>query len=129
MADLSIGEVSRQAGLRASAIRFYEKQGLLPRPGRSSGQRKYDESILSRLALLEWAKGCGFSLGEIRELFGRDGEAPLSARMQRLCHKKINELDAMSERIRVMRGLLERAQKCRCIDVEECGGKILRRRR
>ena len=126
---MTIGEVAKHTGLNASAIRFYEKSGLLPRATRSGGQRRYDENILPRLALLDWAKSCGFTLEEIRELFGRAGEAPLSARMQKLCRKKIEELGAMSQRIAVMRDLLERAQQCRCIDVAECGGRILNRRR
>src|SRR5579862_4682598 len=112
---MTIGEVARQTGLNASAIRFYEKAGLLPRATRLSGQRRYDPKILPRLALLDWAKECGFTLDEIRELFGKAGEAPLSQRMQKLCRKKIDELDALSQRIALMRGLLERAQKCQCI--------------
>jgi MerR family transcriptional regulator, redox-sensitive transcriptional activator SoxR len=126
---MTIGEVAKQAGLNASAIRFYEKAGLLPRATRSGGQRRYDEGILPRLALLDWAKQCGFTLDEIRELFGKSGEAPLSHRMQKLCGQKIDELEALSHRITLMRGLLERAQKCRCMDVQECGRRILNRRR
>jgi DNA-binding transcriptional MerR regulator len=125
---MTIGDVAKQAGLNASAIRFYEKAGLLPRATRSGGQRRYDENILPRLALLDWAKGCGFTLDEIRDLFGKAGETPLSQRMQKLCGQKIEELEALSQRITLMRDLLERAQKCRCIDVEECGGRILKRR-
>jgi MerR family redox-sensitive transcriptional activator SoxR len=125
---MTIGQVSKQAGLAASAIRFYEKAGLLPRATRAGNQRRYDERILPRLALLDWAKGCGFTLDEIRELFGKAGEAPLSQRMQKLCGQKIAELDTLSQKITLMRDLLERAQKCRCIDVEECGGRILKRR-
>ena len=126
---MTIGEVARYAHMRASAIRFYEKVGLLPKPSRSGGQRRYDQNILPRLALLDWAKACGFTLEEIRELFGKAGEAFLSQRMQKLCRKKIDELEALSQRIAVMRGLLERAQKCQCIDVQECGRRILNRRR
>jgi len=48
--------------------------------------------------------------------------------MQKLCGQKILELEAQAQRITLMRDLLQRAQKCRCIDVEECGGRILRRR-
>ena len=126
---MTIGEVAAHAHMRASAIRFYEKAGLLPKPSRSGGQRRYDQNILPRLALLDWAKECGFTLDEIRELFGKAGEAFLSQRMQKLCRKKIDELEALSQRIAVMRDLLERAQKCQCIDVQECGRRILNRRR
>jgi MerR family redox-sensitive transcriptional activator SoxR len=127
--SMTIGEVAKHAGIRASAIRFYEKAGLLPNPSRSAGQRRYGQNILPRLALLDWAKQCGFTLKEIRELFGKAGETPLSQRMQKLCHKKLDELAALSQRIVLMRGFLERAQNCRCIDVQDCGSRILNRRR
>ena len=123
---MTIGEVAKQAGLRASAIRFYEKSGLLPKPVRSGGQRRYERGILERLAVLERAKDCGFTLEEVRTLFnGFRGEVPLSKRWQSLARKKIAELDALTERIGVMRGLLERAERCRCLDFEECGRRIL----
>jgi MerR family redox-sensitive transcriptional activator SoxR len=124
---MTIGEVAKQGGLRASAIRFYEKSGLLPKPIRSGGQRRYDSAILERLAVLERAKDCGFTLEEVRMLFkGFRGDVPLSKRWQDLASKKIVELDALTERIAAMKGLLERAQRCRCIDFQECGRRILK---
>jgi MerR family redox-sensitive transcriptional activator SoxR len=123
---MTIGEVAEQGGLRASAIRFYEKSGLLPKPIRSGGQRRYDSTILERLAVLERAKDCGFTLEEVRMLFnGFRVDVPLSKRWQDLARKKIGELDALAERVAVMKGLLERAQRCRCIDFQECGRRIL----
>lgn len=123
---MTIGQVAKQAGLRASAIRFYEKTGLLPRPLRSSGQRRYDHSVLERLALLEFAKQCGFNLAEIRELF--HGATRLSDRMHDLAGRKIVELDLQIERIALMKEFLQRAQRCRCIDLQQCGSAILRGR-
>jgi MerR family transcriptional regulator, redox-sensitive transcriptional activator SoxR len=123
---MTIGEVAKQAGVRASAIRFYEQSGLLPKPPRTSGQRRYDGSILDRLALLEFAKQCGFTLEEVRQLFHNSGaEARLSDRMQNLARKKVEELDAMSRRIALMREFLDKAQRCKCLDVSECGRRIL----
>ena len=126
---LTIGQVAKQAGLRASAIRFYEKAGLIPKPIRSGGQRRYDKTILERFAVLEFAKECGFTLGEVRQLFnGFRDEAPLSKRLQSLARKKIMELDALTQRVAVMKDLLERAQRCQCMDFRECGRRILQRR-
>ncbi len=124
-AGLSIGQVARRAGKSASAIRFYEQAGLLPKPMRTGGQRRYSETILDRLALLEYAKNSGFSLEEIRRLFhgSREG-APVSMRWQHLAAAKIVELNAHIERIEWMQKLLKNALKCRCIDVEECGRRI-----
>lgn len=118
---LTIGEVARQTGLRTSAIRFYEKAGLLPKPVRSSGQRRYDRSILGRLAVLQRAKDCGLTLEEARGLFNDQGRP--SERWQRIARKKIAELDAMVERIQLMRDLLER--RCQCADLDECGRKMV----
>lgn len=84
---LSIGQVAKQAGLRPSAIRFYEKAGLLPKPLRSGGQRRYDSSILSRLAVLQRAKECCLTLDEARGLFNDHGRP--SERWQRIARKKI----------------------------------------
>jgi len=121
---MTIGEVARRAGLRASAIRFYEREGLLPKPIRSGGQRRYDASILARLALLQRAKNAGFTLDEVRKFFNAEGRP--SERWQRVAQKKIIELDAMMERIRLMKDLLER--RCKCADLEECGRRLLDKR-
>lgn len=118
---MTIGEVAKRAGLRASAIRFYEREGLLPKPVRAGGQRRYDPSVLARLAVLERAKNAGFTLAEVRQFFGDEGRP--SERWQRIARKKIAELDLMSARIAVMRDLLER--RCGCADLEECGRRLL----
>jgi DNA-binding transcriptional MerR regulator len=118
---MTIGEVAKRAGLRASAIRFYEKSGLLPKPVRASGQRRYDGAVFEKLAVLERAKACGFTLEEIRALF--NGEGRHSERWRVLAQKKIAELDAATQRIAAMQELLE--QHCQCIDLAECGRRIL----
>jgi MerR family transcriptional regulator, redox-sensitive transcriptional activator SoxR len=120
---MTIGEVAKQAGLRASAIRYYERAGVLPKPVRSSGQRRYDSSVLERLAVLERAKKCGFSLEEARQLFyGFRSEATPSERWQTLARKKIVELDALAAQIAEMKSML--VKTCDCRDLQECGRKI-----
>jgi MerR family redox-sensitive transcriptional activator SoxR len=123
---MTIGQVAKQAGLRASAIRFYEKAGLIPKPLRSGGQRRYDPTILERLALLEFAKRCGFTLAEARHLFEDfPAEAPLSQRLQNTARRKLAELETLAQRIALMKERLERAQACQCSDLRECGRRIL----
>jgi MerR family redox-sensitive transcriptional activator SoxR len=121
---MTIGEVAKEAGLRASAIRFYEKAGLLPRPVRSSGQRRYDRSILGRLAVLKRAKDCGFTLDEAGQLFNDQGRP--RERWERVAVKKMAELDELMRKIAGMKDLLEK--RCHCADLEECGRKILEAR-
>jgi|SRR5947209_5876118 len=126
MDGLPIGEVAARAGIRASAIRYYETEGLLPVPKRTSGQRRYDRGILDRLALIQFAQGAGFTISEIRTLFeGFPEHTPMSARWQALAQEKLAEVDTLMERARRMRGLLEHALACGCVEVEECA-RIIR---
>jgi MerR family transcriptional regulator, redox-sensitive transcriptional activator SoxR len=122
---LSISEVAGQIGLRPSAIRYYEKIGILPPAHRVGGQRRYDVTALHRLVLIQRARQTGFTLTEIKRLFfGFRAGTPPSVRWQKLKKQKIVELDAMLEHIQTMRDLLEQQGKCRCSALEECGKKI-----
>ena len=125
---MTIGQVAKEAGLAASAIRFYEQAGVLPRPIRVGGRRHYDSSVLERLAVLERAKACGFTLAEARELlFGFRGDTPPSQRWQMLAQRKISELDELARKIAATKALLERP--CSCKDLAECGRRIQAKKR
>jgi MerR family redox-sensitive transcriptional activator SoxR len=69
MEEFSIGEVAKRAGIRASAIRYYESAGVLPAPQRVNGHRRYDSEVLDRLAVIQIAQQAGFTVAEIRTLF------------------------------------------------------------
>src|ERR1700719_1797556 len=118
--NLTISEVARQVGLQASAIRYYERIGLLPRAPRMSGQRRYDTTALYRLAIIQWARQLGFTLDEIRQLFfGFRNVTRASERWQALSRKKLAELDGLMDGIRTMRRLLKNMmQNCRCDTLE-----------
>ncbi len=117
---MTIGELAKRTGLRASAIRFYERAGLLPKPARSSGQRRYDAAILDRIAVLERAKACGFTLAEIQVLF--HGEGSHATKWRRLAGKKIAEMDVALQHIAGMKDIL--ARSCQCTTADECGRRI-----
>ena len=121
---MTIGEVAKSTGLRASAIRFYERAGLLPEPVRTSGQRQYGAAILDRLAVVERAKACGFTLSEIRILFNNEGSH--SAKWRALADRKIAELDSAMQRLSGMKALLQR--RCECATAAECGQRIRKSR-
>jgi MerR family redox-sensitive transcriptional activator SoxR len=125
---MTIGQVAREAGLAASAIRFYEQAGVLPKPVRIGGRRQYDASVLEKLAVLERAKACGFSLAEARQLFYgfREGTAP-SERWQTLARRKIAELDELARQIARMKELL--GHRCTRKDLGECGRRCQQERR
>lgn len=128
MAALKISDIAQRANIRASAIRYYEQMGLLPKPARASGQRRYDEAALHRLALIHRARQLGFTLAETRELFSGFGPATAaSARWQSLSRRKLEELDRQMRAIRTMRKLLnEMMAKCRCETLEQCARGIYR---
>lgn len=121
MNELTIGEVARLAGIQTSAIRYYESKGLLPRPGRVSGQRRYDSSVLKRLGLIQLSQKAGFRLRELQILFSHmDADALESGRWQTLAAQKIDEIDAAIERSQAARAWLVAALQNNCSGVEDC---------
>jgi MerR family transcriptional regulator, redox-sensitive transcriptional activator SoxR len=128
MPQLTISEVGRQVGLHASAIRYYERIGLLPPAQRMSGKRRYDTTSLYRLAIIQWARQLGFTLDEIRRLFfGFRNVTRASERWQTLSRKKLAELDGLMNGIKTMRRLLKNMmQNCHCDTLEQCGKGIFR---
>lgn len=121
MKTFSIGELARRTGVRTSAIRYYEDAGVLPKPARSSGRRRYDAEAVRLIEVLKFAQQTGFTLEEIKTLFhGFRSGHQLNARWQVLARKKIEELDAQVRRIQGMRRTLELGLKCGCIRIEDC---------
>ena len=126
--DLTISEVARVFGLRTSAIRYYEQIGILPSPPRKSGQRRYSETVLSRLAVIQRARETGFTHDEIRELFfGFRPGTPPPKRWRELSRRKLKELEKRMERLKTMETLLKRMENCHCNALDECGKKLLPR--
>lgn len=75
---MDIAEVSRRSGMAASALRFYEEQGLIRSVGRKGLRRVFDAGILPRLALIALGQRAGFSLAEIGGMLGSAGPPPRS---------------------------------------------------
>jgi DNA-binding transcriptional MerR regulator len=116
---MRIGEVAQRAEVRVSLIRYYEDVGLLPEPERVSGQRRYDESVLRRLAVVDVAQRAGLSLDEIRELL-HHGNEPMSERLRELADRRVPEIDALIERALRVREWLVAAQGCDCEAIDDC---------
>jgi MerR family redox-sensitive transcriptional activator SoxR len=120
-AELTIGEVARNAGVATSSIRYYESIGLLPEPDRLHGQRRYRTDVLGRLAFIGVAQGAGFKLGEIKNLVqSMDGEDGMAGRMRSLSSRKLEEVEALLERTKAMKGWLEVAKECGCETSDQC---------
>ena len=122
---MKIGEVARNAGLETSAIRYYEKVGILAKPARESGRRSYPPEVLDLLFLVQFARGVGLSIREVKILFGQGVDSGMiSARWATLAKAKIQSLDQQMIRLRAAQKLLSTVLKCGCIDPGECGRQI-----
>lgn len=131
MPPLRISEVARQVGLQASAIRYYERIGILLPAQRIGGQRRYDTTVLYRLAVIQRARQSGFTLDEIRQLFfGFRNVTRASERWQKLSRRKLAELDVLMDGIKTMQRLMRKMmQRCRCESLDQCGKGLFRKGR
>lgn len=129
MGHMTISQIAAKAGLQASAIRYYEQIGLMPPAHRIGGQRRYDSTVLYRLAVVQRARRLGFTLEEIRELFfGFRSAMPASKRWRTLSEKKLAELSELAKAIRTMQRLLRRVMtRCHCETLDQCGKAIFLR--
>src|SRR5688500_8928105 len=119
--SLTIGQVAQRAGVNTSTIRFYERTGVLPLPARMSGQRRYDESVVTRLGVIGVAKRAGFTLDEVRVLLAAsDAGEPASEQLRALAVEKLPQVDALIERANAVRGWLATAAECRCESLDVC---------
>jgi MerR family redox-sensitive transcriptional activator SoxR len=119
--DLAIGEVARRAGIRPSALRYYDSIGLLPVAKRLNGRRRYDTSAVQMLRVIQLAQQAGFTVAEIQTLLhGFAPDTPPAARWLPLAQHKIAELDALIERAQQMKRILETGLNCGCLRLEDC---------
>lgn len=117
MQDLDIAQVSRQSGVPASTLRFYEGKGLIASHGRHGLRRQYPASVLDRLSLIALGRAAGFSLDEIGRMFAADGQ-PLIDRQ--LLAAKADALDRTIRRMIAMRNGLRHAAVCPAPSHSEC---------
>ena len=121
MSSMSIGQVAQICGLAPSAIRYYEKAGLLPKPIRVSRQRRYGPEVIGRLRLLQVAREAGFTIAETRTFVaGFSATTPPAIRWRTLAKRKLAEIEAQTRRLRRMKVLLESSSRCECLSIEDC---------
>jgi len=114
---LDIAEVANRSGLASSALRFYERRGLITSGERNGLRRTYEPAVLDRLALISCAKAAGFTLAQIeRFLTATPSDTELRARMA----EKARELDDEIARLTRMRDSLTHAVTCTHTPLVEC---------
>lgn len=129
MLDMRIGRLAREAGTPTSAIRYYERHGLLPSAKRTeSGYRLYEEESLARLRFIRRAKNLGLSLTEIKQLLDSPDARAERARLRHLVAHKLAAIKSRVEELDLLAGTLERLyvrlvkepEECSCRHFGEC---------
>jgi DNA-binding transcriptional MerR regulator len=114
---LSISEIGRRTGLQSSALRYYEKAGLIKPKARVGGRRHYTPEVLQRLAAIALLQEVGFRINEIAALVRGGGR---QEQWRRLAKAKVAEIDAHIDRVNQARELLTVALACGCSSLDEC---------
>jgi MerR family redox-sensitive transcriptional activator SoxR len=121
--ELTIGELSARAGVSTSALRFYERQGLIEARRTDGNQRRYPAVTLRRVALVQAGKAAGIPLQRIRAALGTlpSGKQPTKRDWERLSRSWRTELDARIETLEAIRGRLTTCIGCGCLSLKACG--------
>jgi DNA-binding transcriptional MerR regulator len=106
---MDIAEVAKRSGVAASALRYYEKKGLIASHGRQGLRRTFGKEVLDQLALISLGQAAGLSLDEIRTMFGPDGAPQIDRAM---LAAKADEIDRLVRRLKAMSKGLRHAAAC-----------------
>jgi len=119
---LAINEVARRSGFAASALRFYESQGLITASRSSGGQRRYERTVLRRLAFIRAAGNVGLTLEEIRTELARlpSARTPTRADWQEITQHWRVRLDEQIRALQQLRDGLDSCIGCGCLSLERC---------
>jgi MerR family redox-sensitive transcriptional activator SoxR len=119
---LTVGDVARRSGFATSALRFYEKQGLIAATRTAGGQRRFERSVLRRLAFLRAARNVGLSLDEVASSLATlpAGHAPTRADWTRLSRGWRSRLDEQITALTALRDGLDSCIGCGCLSLRRC---------
>jgi MerR family redox-sensitive transcriptional activator SoxR len=119
---LTIGEVSERSNVATSALRFYEREGLISAVRSDGGQRRYQREVLRRIAFIRAAQRVGLSLEEIKRTLGTlpEGRTPTSADWKRLSRSWRPLLDRRISELERVRDKLDSCIGCGCLSLRIC---------
>ncbi len=105
---MTIGQLAGKAGLSVETVRYYEREGLLPKPQRTgAGYRQYGDNAVARLRFIVWSRELGFSLAEVKELLRlSDTSIESPAPFQDAAMRRIEQIDKRIAELKQMRTLL-----------------------
>jgi MerR family redox-sensitive transcriptional activator SoxR len=121
-AQLTIGEVAARSGVAASAIRFYESQGLIASERTSGNQRRYERAVLRRIALIQAGKAAGIPLDDIRAALGTlpAHRTPTRRDWERFSRGWRDDLDRRIATLQAIRNRMTTCIGCGCLSIDKC---------
>jgi MerR family redox-sensitive transcriptional activator SoxR len=119
---LTVSEVAQRSGFAPSALRFYEREGLLHATRTTGNQRRYQRNVLRRLAFIRAGRNVGLSLDELAAALATlpDGRAPTRADWARLSRSWRRRLDDQITAMERLRDGLESCIGCGCLSLKTC---------
>jgi MerR family redox-sensitive transcriptional activator SoxR len=119
---LTVSEVTHRSGMAASALRYYERDGLISATRTSGGQRRYERGVLRRLAFIRAARNVGLSLDEVRESLARlpSSRTPTKADWTAISRGWRQRLNEQIEALQALRDGLDSCIGCGCLSLARC---------
>jgi MerR family redox-sensitive transcriptional activator SoxR len=119
---LSVGQVADRSGFAASAIRYYEGEGLISAERNSGGQRRFHRSVLRRLAFISAARHLGVSLEEARGALEQlpQNRTPNAADWKRISLLWREKLNGEIRALEALRDGLDSCIGCGCLSLDRC---------
>jgi MerR family transcriptional regulator, redox-sensitive transcriptional activator SoxR len=120
--ELTIGELSQRSGVSQSALRFYEREGLISARRTDGNQRRYPSVTLRRVALVQAGKAAGVPLERIRAALAElpTGKPPTKRDWERLSRSWKRELDERIATLEAIRSRLTTCIGCGCLSLRTC---------
>jgi len=120
--ELTIGELSTRSGLAPSALRFYERQGVIAAHRTSGNQRRYDRAMLRRIALVQAGRAAGIPLTQIRAALDSlpADRTPTRRDWARLSRVWRADIDRRIAMLQAIRGRLDTCIGCGCLSIDRC---------
>jgi MerR family redox-sensitive transcriptional activator SoxR len=120
--ELTIGELSARSGVAPSALRFYERQGLIAAHRTSGNQRRYERATLRRIAFVQAGRAAGIPLTRIHAALQTlpSTRTPTRRDWERLSKSWRADIDARIATLEALRGRLDTCIGCGCLSIDRC---------
>jgi MerR family redox-sensitive transcriptional activator SoxR len=120
--ELSIGEVAARSGVAPSALRFYEREGLIEAARTDGNQRRYERAVLRRIAFIQAGRAAGVTLADIRSALAGlpKSRTPSRKDWERLSKRWRDDLETRIETLQALRDRLTTCIGCGCLSIDQC---------